>query len=174
MSASALTDTEIQSIKGYTNTAYEAINNWLRLDRDWQNSPLSNTIENLDSAIAKSSIYSPMTVYRGVSLESLGISDMSQISSLDGVTVVEKGFMSTSTSSRTAQSFVNKLRYQEDTPGVVVQVHIPKSRGLAMDVSGVSSQGGYENEILVSRGNAIKYKYANGVLTGTIVRGGRR
>ena len=37
--------------------------------------------------------------------------------------------------------------------------------------SGMTRGSGYENEILVSRGNAIKYKYLNGTLIGTIVRG---
>jgi len=168
---SGYTDSEVQSIRAYTNTFYETINNWLRLDRDWQsNSSLASHINNIDSAIRKSSINEETTVYRGVSLESLGVKDVSE---LDGKVITEKGFMSTSTSERTARSFVNKLRYQEDTPGVVVRMNIPKSRGLAMNVGNMSAQGGYENEILVSRGNAVGYSYKNGVLTGTIIRSKR-
>lgn len=165
-----LTDEERRNVYAYSNTYSETVNAWLRLERDWKsNTSLKDTIESIDSAVEKGVIDEDTTVYRGVSLESLGISQKSDMESLDGKTVFDRGFQSTSKREDVANSFVRRMKFSDGIEGTVIEIHLPKGEGYARDISDCSANGKYEDEVLLKRGIRMKLHYKDGKLKADIL-----
>ena len=92
-SINSFSSSQIESVKEYTGSAYEPINEALRSKHSV--GELQSIVDNLDSMIDSSVTKDNMVVHRKVSLDAFGDIDLDQSA---GTTFQDRGFMSTSLS----------------------------------------------------------------------------
>lgn len=155
---SKTTEEERDTIRDYTGSDYTYINRALR-----NNSVLASMMSDeakaerfeqaskISSGISKYDLNDNIIVYRGVSLDALGINAVfdSKISEgmkdLVGTVYKDKGFMSTSAVK--SSSFTSKE--------AVMSIKVPKGKGRGAWVSPISLYP-YENEFLLQRSSSLK------------------
>jgi hypothetical protein len=154
---SQMSDAEKKAVRTYTsagNSGYGAINNWHRHGFESPGAPkakLDAITRDLDSAIDKGSLPEPLKVYRGIGdVKALGIEP--------GVTVRDKGYLSTSLTRQTANMYGNSEK------GAVLEITAPKG-ARAIGVAGMTNYG-KEREVLFPRNSQMK-------ITGKRDAGGR-
>ena len=144
-----LTPAEQSAVDSYANTGFKAMNNALR-GKEPMTPDIEQQVSHIDSAMAKNPLTKNETVFRGIKSTKFlnGETDPAKIK---GMTIVDKGFMSTSANSETAAGFsVGK-------GGVNMTIHVPK--GLkALDIRNhiFTDQAFEEHEILLPRNTKLK------------------
>lgn len=136
------TDKEADALATYKGSGYTSINNGLRHNQGYAES--SSNVKAIDSFLTRSTIPEDVTLYRGVK------GDYAKILKsviMEGTKFVDRGFVSTSTNTGTAQGFAS---------GLTFAIKVPKgSMGAA--VRG-EHDGDGENEILIPRNSAFIVK----------------
>lgn len=148
-----LSKAEKQAVDDYSTIHYSDINNALRrpartdvpesykkINEQTRREALERAAV-LDGALAKGSLARDVTVYRGTTLSAYGGSPPAV-----GSTLVDRGFLSTSTSRGVAESFSHDA---------VLEIRAKKGAP-AVDVSHVA--GGAESEVLLNRGAGLKVR----------------
>jgi 8-oxo-dGTP pyrophosphatase MutT (NUDIX family) len=131
-----VTAQEKAALKKYTGSAYEAINNKLRLDKTPAETRPAGNAGLMHDGIAKSRLTSDITLYRGVTD---GVKIFGPLGSNVGKSFTEHGFVSTSTKSSSA--FGGDVR---------MIIHAPAGAH-GMDVKSFSHYG-HENEVVLQHG----------------------
>ena len=144
-SVNDLTLEQKEAFAKYTGDAYENINNSLRGLEEAINEN-QEIINIMKSTLDNASLPRDMVLYRGTSIEALGVLKNLPPEALINKEIVEPGFMSTSTRQKVAQgSFAGN-----------VQMKIEAPRGSkALDIASVSHYGG-ESEILFNLGQKMQ------------------
>ena len=152
-----INSSEKTEIEEYTGSAYVSINGVLR---ETSNPPsqVKDTYlaraDNISSAISKFELNDNIVVFRGVDLDTFGLSGGDDIFStatekgmkaLIGTTFVDKGFMSTSAVKSSA--FNSK--------DAKISINVPKGKGRGAWVKPLSTYS-YENEFLLQKGSGLK------------------
>lgn len=149
-----VTQAETDSIFDYTTSRYVQINSALR-QGDALAAKDRPVAANLDSAIEKSTLPAGTTLYRGSSLEALGLEgsiknmSASDVSALVGKKITDKAYVSTSKDSAVASRFSGQSMA---TKGNVEFVINTKKRAKGLDVGSNSNFGGKEAEVILPRG----------------------
>lgn len=138
-----LTHGELEAIHGYTDGAYDGLNDNLRTGTILSSSR-ATLCANLDSALAKGSLDGGI-YYRGIDASDVGKMFGPEINK--GDTVKDMGFVSTSHSKSVAEGFSHG--------GVVLQIEAPKG-AKGMDVTHISSVGTHEKEVILPRGSKFE------------------
>jgi len=105
-------------------------------------------VQNLDQAINKSELPQDLTLFRGASLRSLGLSadSLKSADQLVGKTITDKSYVSTSLTSSTAGEFSH---------GVLVKIDAHKgAKGIYMN--DLDGKHGNEMEMLLPRGSKFR------------------
>lgn len=152
------TEEERDTIRDYTGEDYTYINRALRgnsvlasMMSDKEKAVRFEQASKISSGISKYGLNENIIVYRGVSLDALGIHGVfdSKISegmkNLVGTVYKDEGFMSTSAVK--SSSFASK--------GVVMSIKVPKGKGRGAWVKPLSNFSG-ENEFLLQRSSSLK------------------
>lgn len=152
----ALTDTERKAINAYTGSWYKWINRYLRGVSDVINDDIRSTIDNLSSALSKTSISENVTVSRGIGDEN-AMSNLLGISSSDfealladnpnnlaGMVMKDSGFMSTTVNSRVTSTFSSKFELRLNVPEGTQGAYIAPLSGLV-----------HEHELLLDKGTSF-------------------
>lgn len=150
---------EVDALRDYQTASYHQINGFLRgtkVDRydEEYNSALEveRAVQELDSALAKSTINEDMVLYRGITGE-LGKQLANGEDALQvGTIITDKGFISTSTNKNSAMSF--------GVDGVLAKISVSAgSRGLELaDLPKVNNREIHsaEKEVLLPRGSSFR------------------
>jgi hypothetical protein len=144
-----LTPAEQGAVDSYASVGFKAMNNALR-GKEPMTPELEQQVAHIDAAMAKNPLTKPETVFRGIKSTNFlgGETDPNKIR---GMTIVDKGFMSTSANAEAAAGFsVGK-------GGVNMTIHAPK--GLhALDIRNhiFTDQAFEEHEILLPRNTKLK------------------
>ena len=151
-----LTNDQIEALVKYSGFDYRNINNSLR-GLDILTSDNQLTVKTIESVLDNASLPKDMILYRGTSTDALGPLKNLSPDELVGKTIVEPGFMSTSTEKIIAEgTFVGNM-----------QMTIKASKGSqGLDISSIS-QYASEAEVLFQAGQIMEIQSAeimNGVL----------
>lgn len=142
----------------YTTSRYMDINGGLR-DGKVLNKSNRDIANKLDYAINNSTIKDGTTLYRGTTLESLGLSGsvknlkVSDLKNLEGKTITDNAFMSTSTSQKSASIFSGRSMNTSGNVEFVINVNGNKK---GLNVGKNSNFGDKENEVLLPRNANLK------------------
>ena len=148
-----------ETIYRYTGDYYSYINSYLRSgdftapsgDYYYKNDA-DKDIKEIDYAISKFEFMKPLTVYRDSDTSLFGGRKMSyeQLKALEGATVTDKAYMST--------SLLKDLPGEQTVGGAVsYRIDIPASAGKAAYIA-KSSENPQEREVLVARNSQYKVK----------------
>lgn len=131
---------EQEALRAYSSGGYLNVNNCLRFGTSCSDSTAATT-----DAVRESMrpLPQPLSAFRGVDLEALGVSDVGELEGLVGATLNDPGFTSTSVSPAT--SFDKDVRLQIDVPAGVLGAYI-------RSVSNTSR----ENELLLDAGSSFR------------------
>ena len=135
------------SLYSYTDDGYQQINQYLRHGVPADDEAM-NDIANLDSAIAKSVIRSPIVVKRGSTAEMFGFDADAKVTELDlskfvGRTFHDKGFVSTTAG---GTSFLDTIE---------MRITVPAGRGRGGYI-GTESAHPAESEFLIKRNASFR------------------
>ena len=144
-----LTSEEQSAVDSYANTGFKAMNNALR-GKEPMTPEIEKQVSHIDAAMAKNPLTKNETVFRGIKSTKFlnGETDPAKIK---GMTIVDKGFMSTSANTEVAAGFsVGK-------GGVNMTIHVPKGTK-ALDIRNhiFTDQAFEEHEVLLARNTKLK------------------
>lgn len=135
------------ALQEYSDHGYKTINNILRTGK-----PLSQCEDcsHIDSAIAAAKLPDNMNLYRGATLNTSTIDSLKP-----GSVISDKGYVSTSASTRIAYEFANKQTRAANEEMVVFEIQAPKSsRGLATSL--LPDGFPVEREVLLPRNSQFQ------------------
>lgn len=152
-----ITTRERAEVYHYTNQGYLDINEVLRAGEVNQSKYLRDSVELIDSAIAKSETQKEFNVFRGINSAEF-------IKSLEtlqpGETITDAGFVSTSQSYLAASQYAGKSQ-------PVLDIRMPAG-SRALYVEGISaSKGEGEEEYILPRDSVLRYRGKVGEETGS-------
>lgn len=152
-----ITTRERAEVYHYTNQGYLDINEVLRAGEINQSKYLRDSVELIDSAIAKSETQKEFNVFRGINSAQF-------IKSLEtlrpGETITDAGFVSTSQSYLAASQYAGKSQ-------PVLDIRMPAG-SRALYVEGISaSKGEGEEEYILPRDSVLRYRGKVGEETGS-------
>lgn len=147
----SLSAKEQDSIIDYTTSQYQGINGYL-LGNGKADAKTMETIKNVDSALAKSTVPVDTVAYRGISSD--GYKAMKSSGMLDKGAVFEhKNYMSTTTDKGIANNFSRGAKGTKSDPNNVLHVKVPKGKkGLYLG----NNSNINEKELLLPRGVKLK------------------
>lgn len=143
----AITSTEAETIRFYTGEGYYDLNTYFRKTEGYEyidGEFMKECAADLDSAIKKYKSSKNITVYRGCDVQAFGVADIKQLS-VGGI-FKDKGYMSTSVAK------VDKV----DEYGVLLEINVPKGKGLGAYINSCSRYADEEYEFLLKRGTQCK------------------
>lgn len=145
--AETLPDDQLAALKAYTEGGYSKTNSGLRGTRPEFIEEARASRDTIRAAMTP--LDEPVQVYRGVKPSALGLDDIDDILSLKpGVEVSDPGFLSTSLSKSTAQSF------SRGSGNINLQMRVPAGTR-ATYVESISSSVG-ETELILDAGQTLK------------------
>jgi hypothetical protein len=152
--ATRLTDAEVAAICQYRSIGYVSVNRLLREQDDpasyteQELDSIESIIDGLDTAVAKSTLDTAVTVYRGVT-RATAIFGVDALEAAVGADYTEPGFVSTSIDRDVAlRTFVG----DGEPPSALLEITVPPGAN-AIWVEGVSpSSALHEQEMLLPRG----------------------
>lgn len=142
-----LSDQQKEAIHDYTKELppyYKNINGVLRGYQNTYDSGNQERSEQIHSALGQTSTPCDITVYRGCSNEALGELSYASEEELVGGIFIDKGYASTSLSRDRA--------FSDD---ILLEIHLPRGSHAA-DIESLSAAGGYEEEVLIDRGQVFQ------------------
>lgn len=149
--ASALTLDQTDAVTQYTTSAYRSINGALRGDpiagRGLDNPAIKGFIDNIDKALASSTVGHNMLVYRGLggkTNDALEIANMVKKGNLTGYVLDDKGYSSTSPIAERAANFAS---------GTMLQIALDKDQH-GLFVESISANTG-EHELILPRNTKV-------------------
>lgn len=147
----SLNPSEKQAIGQYSGSAYKEINGTLRKGKAVsKGSDMAKTINAIDSAMSKMEAKQDFSVLRGVSPGSIKRwSDAGEFKI--GATLVDKGYVSTTSSYETASGF------KKGSQGYHMVVRVKKGQAIA-PIKAMSQHAG-ENEFLLPRNSAFQIQH---------------
>lgn len=154
-----LTDSEKEAIFDYTTSRYQSINESLRSGGSGNTKEDKEIVKELDKAINKSELKNGATLYRGSSVESVGLEKhvrnltTQDVKSLVGKEITNKAYTSTTTSKQVSERFSGR---SEKYDGTVNWVITAKGRKKGLDVGKNSNFGDKEKEVILPRNAKLK------------------
>lgn len=161
----SLTQPELQAFKKYTDVDYSSINDALREDKyqkgyiakkqagggikvsELKKQEIAQTIDNMDKAIAKFTLTTDKTVWRGLREDLMQDSFLSKMENLKpGTVLTDKAYSSTA---------VTKSGTGEFTGGWLMKIKVPAGTGRGVYTRKISEYA-HENELLLKRGAQFK------------------
>lgn len=161
----SLTQPELQAFKKYTGVDYSSINDALREDKyqkgyiakkqagggikvsELKKQEIAQTIDNMDKAIAKFTLTTDKTVWRGLRDDLMQDSFLSKMENLKpGTVLTDKAYSSTA---------VTKSGTGEFTGGWLMKIKVPAGTGRGVYTRKISEYA-HENELLLKRGAQFK------------------
>ncbi len=142
--SNSLSEDERQAIKDYTGSAYVNINSVLRGHQSSFEGDNYEKAKNIHKALANSEIPCDCKVYRGASINALGIYKNASDEELVGKIITDKGFMSTSMN-----------RDKSFSGDVKMEISVPSGAHGAY-VGYVGTYGHLEEEVLFDAGQRLQ------------------
>lgn len=165
----SLTPNEKDAVTAYTGSWYAGLNKRLRAEKDLLDDSEAARVKALDSAIAKSELKEAIAVRRFSGPELFGKSydediSFSELESLVGATITDKGYTSTTVLPKEDSSFGD----------IAMHITVPPGKGRGAYVAPISKYKD-EQEFLLARGSNFKVtgikedEYGNPIVEMTIV-----
>lgn len=148
-----LAASETSALQGYAGDDYKAINGALRNPGQARTPKTRRSIDDIDAAIAKSTVPEDVIVHRGVDkdfAQFLGadVTDPASMEALVGKVSREDGYVSTSAGAQ--------AHYKLD---IAVMMHVPKGHE-ALNLAPLNEWGEEERELLLARGTRMVFHAA--------------
>jgi hypothetical protein len=151
-----LSKDEVDSLEYYQKKGYEIINGFLRSNES-PDIDTATKIVNINMAITKHSLPEPIVVYRGLVLD-----DLSELfggrrtspDELQGITLIDDAFMSSSTNPIISINRVNKIKNELSKP-VFMEIKLPEGTHCCI-LRHYTKWEYHENEILLPRGTRMQ------------------
>ena len=151
--AESLSEDSIEALRTYQGSAYRSLNKWLRglgkenlskREADY----MAQLTAKLDVATSQAVIRKNTYVYRGVTASALKAFGITSGEQLVGMTLLDKGFMSTSVARSASEGFAGSR-------GVTFRIKLPRGSKAAVPLAATKSMT-HENEIILPRGTKIR------------------
>ena len=154
---SSVTSDQESAISDYCADGYDAVNSFLRKNNGYESISeeyVKSIISDLDSAIGNFDVRENFVTYRGSSIESLlqEFPEAEDFKDLVGRTYHDNAYMSTSPIKKVAEKFAT----QNGQEGIVLEISVPKGKGLGGYINEFSGFKDDEYEFLLKRGTFLE------------------
>lgn len=154
---SSIASDQESAISDYCADGYDAVNSFLRKNNGYESISeeyAKSIILDLDSAIGNFDVRENFVTYRGSSIESIlkEFPEAEDFKDLVGRTYHDNAYMSTSPIKKVAEKFAT----QNGQEGIVLEISVPKGKGLGGYINEFSGFKDNEYEFLLKRGTFLE------------------